>query len=168
RECGIWLTLKHPNITPFLGWALKISNVIHAHIFTELAVNHSIARFIKSHPDANMKKLLRDSAEGIEYLHAEGIIHGDIKPTNILVNSDLRAVLCDFGLARRIGDPQTDPQDDSVNTTHQYSAPELLLGISLEPPVRTEATDVWAFGCTGLEVRGFKGSWIVNLSLFFS
>ena len=87
-------------------------------------------------------------AEALEHAHQHGIVHRDLKSSNIVVDPDGRAIVLDFGLARRLpGDPKG-PGTDSTVTGHGalagtlgYMAPELLLG---EPAdVRS---DVWSLG----------------------
>ncbi len=58
-----------------------------------------------------MKKFGRDLAQGLYYLHANGIIYADLKPSNVLVNEYSNLKLCDFGLAKKIVDLiQADPE----------------------------------------------------------
>ncbi|KAF8329583.1 kinase-like domain-containing protein [Cantharellus anzutake] len=155
RECGIWSSLNHPNITPFYGWVLDVGCELHAYILLQFAENRCVNHYIKNTPGADRRKIVYEAAKGLSYLHTQDIVHGDIKPTNILINASGVATLCDFGLSRKIGDPATDPQGSSYNSTAQYSAPELVIGEGLEI-TRTKASDIWALGCTGMEIlRGY-------------
>jgi serine/threonine-protein kinase len=81
--------------------------------------------------------------DALAYVHHRGIVHGDIKPGNILVPVDGSPVrLADFGIARRV--PWADGRNDADRATHatpEYVAPEVVAG---EPPL--PAADVYALG----------------------
>ena len=87
-----------------------------------------------------------ESAAGISYLHRMGIIHGDIKASNILVSNDAHALICDFGLAH------SESEETSVGLqgmgTIPWQSPELIK----EETGKTFASDVWAFGMSIYEV----------------
>ena len=90
---------------------------------------------------------LREAASAISYLHQCGIIHGDIKASNILVSDDVHALLCDFGLAR-FEDMNTSIGQKGQGTS-RFQSPELMqLGQGKSPE-----SDVWAFGMTIYQVR---------------
>ncbi|KIO23329.1 hypothetical protein M407DRAFT_78172, partial [Tulasnella calospora MUT 4182] len=82
--------------------------------------------------------------EGVEYLHGQSppIYHGDLKSVNILVTSECRAVITDFGSARRLA-----PKDPNTQYTLRWAAPELLKDD--EPGLWS---DIWALGWIFYEV----------------
>jgi serine/threonine protein kinase len=86
-------------------------------------------------------------AEGLAYLHDQGVIHGDVKGLNVLISSDVRAMLCDFGLAKGIDHTASETQD-SVGT-FPWMSPERLQGGG---PGRSSKDDVYAFGMIIYEV----------------
>lgn len=86
-------------------------------------------------------------ALAMSYLHKQGIVHGDLKSTNILMNDRLEASLTDFGISRIL--EMSGFTTKTMSVTWRYAAPELL---DNEEPRVTAATDVWAFAMTVLEV----------------
>jgi serine/threonine protein kinase len=101
--------------------------------------------------EAGLRTVMLELCSALDHLHATGWIHGDVNPSNVLVETATHALLCDFGVARRPGEP------GPVRGTHAYMAPEQVRG---EP--WTAATDVFALGvvlwelCAG--TRLFKRS----------
>ena len=82
----------------------------------------------------------RRSPQALDALHAAGIVHRDVKPSNVLLGDD-GAVLADFGLARGVDSTQLTHDGQLLGTAH-YLAPELIEGA-----VATPASDVYAFAC---------------------
>lgn len=87
-------------------------------------------------------------ADALEHAHRAGIVHRDLKSSNIIVRDDGCPVVLDFGLARRLRPPSTEPSPDSSITradvlagTVSHMAPEVLLGQSAN-----ERSDVWSLG----------------------
>eukprot|EP00884_Botryococcus_braunii_P013122 jgi/Botrbrau1/21810/Bobra.0190s0030.1 len=78
-------------------------------------------------------------ARTLDQMHGRNLIHGDVKPNNVLMGDNNHVYFCDFGCAAFVGDPP--PLESSKRGTPAYMAPELWRG---EP--KTTATDVFAFG----------------------
>mmetsp|Transcript_14452 Transcript_14452/g.14414 ORF Transcript_14452/g.14414 Transcript_14452/m.14414 type:complete len:146 (+) Transcript_14452:242-679(+) len=93
-----------------------------------------------------MKELL----ESIEYCHANGIFHRDLKPNNILIDHNDELKVADFGLARAFSLPMKDYTHEVV--TLWYRAPEILLGDNnYSVPI-----DIWACGVIFYELAHEK------------
>ncbi|MFE0145824.1 serine/threonine-protein kinase [Nonomuraea sp. NPDC059007] len=67
-------------------------------------------------------------ADALVCLHAEGIVHGDIKPGNVVVTGDGTVKLADFGAAYRVGGNETISPNSAISYTPDYAAPEVVLG----------------------------------------
>ena len=83
---------------------------------------------------------LHDVCQGIRHLHSHNIIHGDLKPDNILYKTEntgkVSFILCDFGNSFEIGE-----KNKSNTQTLAYRAPETLKGSA------NEKIDIWGIGC---------------------
>lgn len=90
-----------------------------------------------------IKKFMKDLLRAVAYLHQQGIVHRDLKLSNLLIDEGNNLKLCDFGLARRISIPLT----QNV-VTLWYRAPEILLGCR----DYTQAIDLWSVGCIFAEM----------------
>ena len=102
--------------------------------------------------EALLERLFADVSAGLRYLHDQGVVHGDVKPGNILLSAKGHATLVDFGMARidsealrPLGYEVTDvaAAGRAILGTSSYLAPELLRG---EP--RSPASDLYALGAT--------------------
>jgi len=80
-------------------------------------------------------------ARGLDALHEHGIVHRDVKPSNVLFDSDGTAALADFGLARAVDSTRLTRDGQLLGTPH-YLAPELI-----EEADATPASDLYALGC---------------------
>lgn len=89
--------------------------------------------------------LLARVADGLAYLHAHGVVHGDLKPSNVLVDPDGRPRLIDLGLAWT-GDREDTPPE-GFRGTLGYAAPELLKGGAPSP-----STDIYALGALAYQL----------------
>ncbi|CAG8084282.1 unnamed protein product [Penicillium nalgiovense] len=80
---------------------------------------------------------------GLKYIHSAGVVHQNIKPSNLLINHNCDLKICDFGLAR-----EQDHQMTGYDTTRYYRAPEIILTWQQY----TNAVDIWSAGCVLAEM----------------
>ena len=149
REIIILRTLDHPNI-------LKLEGIITSQLSKSIYLvfeymEHDLAGLV-SNPDikftdSQIKCYMRQLLSGLEHCHLRGIMHRDIKVSNILVNNEGILKIGDFGLANNINPNSKHPLTSRV-VTLWYRPPELLMG-STNYGV---SVDLWSVGCVFAEL----------------
>lgn len=91
--------------------------------------------------DDEVRRIFGSVVEGVVHLHARGIIHRDLKLSNILLTKSLQPKIADFGLAVRVGTGGGGEQQ-TICGTPNYLAPEIL-----KRAPYGQAADVWSLGC---------------------
>ncbi|KAG8855843.1 hypothetical protein FRB96_006665 [Tulasnella sp. 330] len=148
REVNIWHRLDHLRVVPLRGYSLDLDGT--PCLVSPWFENGDVLTYLKKHPFADRRRLVRQVAEGLIYLHSQDVVHGDLKGGNVLVDSSGDASLCDFGLAKLMRNCPTSFTTSNVGMgTLRWCAPELLMESSEN---KTQATDVWAFAGLALEI----------------
>jgi serine/threonine protein kinase/tetratricopeptide (TPR) repeat protein len=159
REVRLAASLQHPNIVPVL--TTGIADTLP--YFTMPYVRGESLRVRMNQgpiPRRHAISVLRDIARALQYAHAEGVIHRDIKPDNVLLSGDA-AVVTDFGIAKAIsvartsgaepaalnGDPRTLTQAGLTVGTPAYMAPEQAAA-----DVMDHRVDIYAWGILAYEL----------------
>lgn len=86
-------------------------------------------------------ELAAQLGRGLDELHAQDVLHRDVKPSNVLLDGEGAAALTDFGLARSEDSTRITRDGEILGTPH-YLAPELIAGFEA-----TKASDLYALGC---------------------
>ncbi|KAF9644327.1 kinase-like protein [Thelephora ganbajun] len=151
REVVAWKGLYHPNVLPLLGVTMIKNQFV---MVSEWMKNGNINEFVKKNPNANRLELLGDATRGLIYMHDQGIIHGNLRGANILINNNSRGCLADFGLLTIISDEPTVAFTAVGATTFQWTSPELLVPdqFGLKESNPTKASDCYALGMVIYEV----------------
>ncbi len=95
---------------------------------------------------------IRDTADALHYAHSNGIIHRDIKPANLILSTDGRTMVADFGLAKNVNE-QTVTVAGAIMGTMRYMSPEQAMGGRL--PVDHRA-DIFSLGATMYELLSLR------------
>ncbi|KAJ7111283.1 kinase-like domain-containing protein, partial [Mycena epipterygia] len=152
REAIVWRGLHHRFIFPLIG----IDQGMFPSSFCMVSPwmkNGTVLQYLKVRGRGEVDRLVTflETAHGLEYLHAQNIVHGDLRGTSILISDDNTACLSDFGLNTTVSDAQLTTAMASSSASRAGSlrwwSPELI-----EPTVRTPASDVYAYGCVCLEL----------------
>ena len=94
--------------------------------------------------------------EGLQYLHENGIIFGDLKPSNVLLNEYGNLKLSDFGNSKKLGDLVPSEENKTPSWGHTgtpyYMAPELFT----DEGILSFQSDLWSLGCVLYELATGK------------
>ncbi|KAJ1730545.1 serine/threonine protein kinase, CMGC, CDC2/CDK sub [Coemansia biformis] len=148
REIRLLRQLQHPNITQVLDVVPEPGSAVY--VVMEY-MDYDLSGLI-NHPQwcpdpAHIKSLMQQLLEGLGFMHERGILHRDIKGSNLLVNQQGQVKYVDFGLARSFHHTRMQELTNRVITLW-YRPPELLLGTTLYGP----EVDIWSLGCVVLEL----------------
>ncbi|KAI7756501.1 hypothetical protein M8C21_014490 [Ambrosia artemisiifolia] len=149
REIKILRRLDHPNV-------MKLEGIITSKLSCDIYLvfeymEHDLCgllscphvKFTASQIKCYMLQLLK----GIQHCHSRGVLHRDIKSSNILINNKGVLKIADFGLANFFDDRNKQPLTNRV-VTLWYRPPELLLGSTSYGP----CVDMWSVGCVFAEL----------------
>jgi hypothetical protein len=141
REAKLAASLNHPNVVAVFD--LVVEDDEHWLVMEHVPSRNlsALARQHRIDPD-EAGQILGQAADGLAAAHGAGIVHRDVKPSNILVTADGQVKLTDFGIARASQDA-TLTQTGMVTGSPAYMAPEVASGKPASP-----ASDVWSLGAT--------------------
>jgi Protein kinase domain len=154
REIKLVAQLHHPHILPLFDSGAAAGTLYYVMPYVE---GESLrARLTREHrlPVSDAVAIAREVADALEYAHARGVIHRDVKPENILLEAG-HAVVADFGVAlavsRAAGD--RDPKQRLTEAglalgTMQYMSPEQVTG----DPQLDARSDIYSLGCVLYEM----------------
>src|SRR2546428_1740010 len=150
QEIELAAHLQHPNILPLLTAGAKGDLLFYVMPFVSgESLRHRLTREGKL-PVADAVRILHEMADALAYAHAEGVIHRDVKPENILLQGG-HAVLTDFGVARALAESRSGGRLTDTGLalgTPGYMSPEQAAG---ERHVDARA-DVYALAVVGYEM----------------
>ncbi|KAJ3295144.1 negative regulator of the PHO system [Borealophlyctis nickersoniae] len=152
REISLMKELKHHNI-------VRLYDVIHTERTLTLVfeyMDQDLKKYMDSQGNGGAldpllcKNFMFQLLKGIAFCHENRVLHRDLKPQNLLINSRMELKLADFGLARAFGIPVNTFSNEVV--TLWYRAPDVLLGS------RNYSTsiDMWSAGCIMAEMYSGK------------
>lgn len=153
REIQILRRLDHPNIIKLEGLVTSRMScslyLVFEYMEHDLAglASHPAVKFSESQVKCYLQQLLR----GLDHCHTRGVLHRDIKGSNLLIDNSGVLKIADFGLASFFDPHQTQPLTSRV-VTLWYRPPELLLGATRYGA----AVDLWSTGCILAELYAGK------------
>jgi len=148
RELSTLISLRHPNI-------INVQEVVYGSSLDKIYVvmeylDHELKSILEhkkfSFTQGEIKSLVKQTLQGVAFMHSRWIFHRDLKTSNLLYSNDGTLKICDFGLARKFAHPLR-PYTNLV-VTLWYRAPELLFGTE----IYTQAIDMWSVGCIMAEL----------------
>ncbi|GAA5843686.1 hypothetical protein JCM5353_001293 [Sporobolomyces roseus] len=143
QEIDLLKNLHHSNIVQYRGYARTDSAL---YIILEYCENGSLSAIIKKFgrfPESLVGLYTLQVLQGLLYLHDQGVIHRDIKGSNILATKEGSIKLADFGVATRVGGPS----DSAVVGSPYWMAPEVV-----DQSGATTASDIWSLGALVVEL----------------
>ncbi len=155
REAEAAAKLVHPNIVTAYD-AGEAEGV--AFLVTEFIAGMDLAALVQRDgplPVATAIKYISQAACGLAYAHSQGIIHRDVKPSNLLVDQDGKVRVLDVGLARLTRGPTSDATNNQPPSAEQTSLGALIGTVDYMAPEQaaaptnvTERADIYSLGCT--------------------
>ncbi|MFS7956091.1 putative protein kinase RLK-Pelle-LRR-XII-1 family [Helianthus anomalus] len=162
RECEAWRNIRHRNLLRIITSCSSIDfqgNDFKALVY-EFMPKGSLHDWLYASEGTSrlnyiqITNILADVASALDYLHNHCVpivVHGDLKPSNILLDDEMVAHVGDFGLARFLGTTSYQNSSTGIRGTIGYAAPEYGLGSDM-----TTNGDVYSFGMLLLEVMTRK------------
>ena len=139
QEIRLHSSLKHPNI---IGLVESKQTNEYIYLLLELAENNTLLSHLDVKtglPELVALRCVYSIACALDFLHDKSIVHRDIRPDNILLDSEFRIKVADLGQARTLEIKET---RSSIAGTFEYMSPE----ISNEEKYDSKV-DVWSLGC---------------------
>jgi serine/threonine-protein kinase len=141
--------LQHPNIVPVLDVFEADGETC---IVMALIEGTSLDSFLASQTHNRLEirdaiPIVRDILNALNYAHQQGIVHRDVKPSNVLLDQDKHAMLIDFGIALAMGEERRTRTGQIVGTP-AYMSPEQIA----RPKSIDHRSDVYSVGCVFYEM----------------
>jgi len=146
-EAKAMARLNHANIPAVYDFDVSRGYCYLVMEFIEGVTVHQLITGKELTPDATYG-LITQVCEALQFAHQRGIVHGDIKPSNLLVTPDGMVKLADFGLAQLTGPGAATTETYSPMGTPEYAAPELWNPHA----VMDHRADLYSLGCVFYEM----------------
>ncbi len=144
REARLGASLNHPNLVYVFDIETDAESVL---IVMEYVHGETLGAAMADGPleSGEAEGVIRDVADALDHIHAQGVVHRDVKPGNILIGPDGRAKLADLGIATAAEGTRI-TRSGTVLGTAAYMAPEQLDGAEAGP-----ASDVYSLAAVAFE-----------------
>jgi len=141
REARVVARLEHPNIVPVYDFA---EHETRPYLVMKFIEGDTLKARMDQGPltAEEIAKIVEAVGSALAYAHKQGVLHRDVKPSNVLLANDGSIYLADFGLARMAQSGESTLSSDMVMGTPQYISPEQAMG-KADLDART---DLYSFG----------------------
>ena len=143
-------------------FGLNHPNLLHANHFDQFEQRpylvmpycpESATQYIGNIDEPTFWRFLRDVAGGLQYLHSVEIVHHDIKPDNVLIDTEGNFLVTDFGISKKMRstlrrNSARQVEEDTGGGSMSYMGPEMFSS----QPESVKATDIWALGASLYEL----------------
>ena len=130
-EAQVAASLQHPNIMTVHDWGEEDVPFMVLELLAGGSLRAMLDDGTRLTP-AQAARVGRDVAAALEYAHARGIVHRDVKPANLLFDEHGIVRVADFGLARALAEASWTEPAGAVLGTARYASPEQALGVALD------------------------------------
>ncbi|KAG0699791.1 kinase-like domain-containing protein, partial [Suillus ampliporus] len=188
REVAVWIKLRHPHVLtlhgtvsgfgplPALVSTWMDNGALHDYLERTPGLTMEqklrLVRFVSSNTTPHSTDViiqLKQVVDGLRYLHEDGIVHGDLTSTNVVIDRDGNAFLADFGLSLALAECYESDYNSYPDSANRWSAPELM-GLpepasikdldarddDVDFPKPNWHSDIYSLGCIMLEVFSGK------------
>ncbi len=141
REARVVAKLEHPNIVPIYDYA---EHEKRPYLVMKFIEGNTLKAKLDQGPlsPKEILKVVEAVGAALAYAHKQGVLHRDVKPSNVLLATDGQIYLADFGLARIAQSGESTLSSDMIMGTPQYISPEQAMGVK----ELDERTDLYSFG----------------------
>lgn len=146
NEAVLLARLNHPNVTTLYNFSSEEDQRFMVMEYVEGITLEQLLKQEKVLPSETVVRIISSAANGLQHAHEKGILHRDIKSSNIMISEKGEIKLMDFGIAKMKGSASL-TRVGSIIGTLEYMAPELLSGSA--PSV---ASDLYAMGVVMYEL----------------
>lgn len=146
REARLLTAFTHPNILPVYDHGQDGNYYYIAMLFLAFGSLEDMLQKHGAMPPSRVSKILVDVASALDYVHGKGVIHRDMKPSNIMVDQEDTAYLADFGIAK-VKDNLGLTSPGTVLGSILYMAPEKMTSSSFDHRI-----DIFALGLITFEM----------------
>jgi eukaryotic-like serine/threonine-protein kinase len=149
REARLGASLNHPNVVSVFDTATDDEGVL---IVMEYVAGHPLSQLLRHGPlrPEEACRIVSDVGDALDHAHAQGVVHRDVKPGNVLIRDDGVPKLADLGIATAADDTRI-TRSGVVLGTAAYMAPEQLDGRGAAP-----ASDIYALAAIAFEALSGK------------
>ncbi|KAK0493502.1 hypothetical protein EDD18DRAFT_1356424 [Armillaria luteobubalina] len=137
-----WQIMSHPNISQVFGMSPDDQDPLY--IVMPCYFNGNSRQYLEHNPNIDRRKIVFQTALGMQYLHSLNVVHGGLKPSNILINDAGDACVSDWSM---------DFQPSRNREAHRYYSPEAWKGMTSFP------SDVYAFAMSAYELFTLTLPW---------